>query len=554
MLTDGGTARGSRTTRLPQKVRGSTPATWLASTSVPITVKKFETLLQALIRKRHLSRPQTVQALDRRARALGVEDFALSVRQLDRWLAGGLVTLPRPSVCKVVEAEFGWPIEQLLAPHHGEPVLEQQHGSGTGTQVSHDELRTEEFVAWLAAHSNAEFSSLWTAVAEEAGRLTALPRLERAAVQNRRSNVTRAAIADALRSWYGDPSGLYQARVGSQELSLSVMSRTEWIGVSIPLGGESEEVACALSSAGAPDIRGPGLDAAVRRLAAVEASDTVMVNDLVYQLRSVAIADDRLTATFDVVDFAAYALTTDLLEEELLDSVVTGKPDMPLRGLHLPSVQRALDLDRRHCVGGPACLTAIARPEGDYALLVQQRSSRVLNVAGRLAVIPKAFHQPMVDSASEARVSTTIEREFEEELLGRLDLDVLGPASGRRAAPLHHLVRSEPAAWFHTHPGGWRLDCTGFGINLASGNYEFACLLTIEDQTWWERYGHLIEANWEAQRLRCWSSRDRDGLEHLVADSRWSNEGLFAFIEGLRLLQSRGDDRVSIPQIEVGLS
>jgi len=44
-----------------------------------------------------------------------VRDFALSLRQLDRWLAGDLATLPRPSLCRVVEAEFGYPVERLLA-------------------------------------------------------------------------------------------------------------------------------------------------------------------------------------------------------------------------------------------------------------------------------------------------------------------------------------------------------------------------------------------------------------------------------------------------------
>src|SRR5437879_12070521 len=46
---------------------------------------------------------------------MGVRDFALSVRQLDHWLAGGVATLPRPSLCRVVEAEFGYPVERLLA-------------------------------------------------------------------------------------------------------------------------------------------------------------------------------------------------------------------------------------------------------------------------------------------------------------------------------------------------------------------------------------------------------------------------------------------------------
>src|SRR5207245_10860921 len=74
-----------------------------------------KTLLQRLMVERRLTREQAIEALDRRARDMGVRDFALSVRQLDRWLAGDLATLPRPSLCRVVEAEFGYPVERLLA-------------------------------------------------------------------------------------------------------------------------------------------------------------------------------------------------------------------------------------------------------------------------------------------------------------------------------------------------------------------------------------------------------------------------------------------------------
>jgi hypothetical protein len=74
-----------------------------------------KTLLQCLMTERHLTREHVIEVLDRRARDMGVRDFALSVRQLDRWLAGELATLPRASLCRVVEAEFGYPVQQLLA-------------------------------------------------------------------------------------------------------------------------------------------------------------------------------------------------------------------------------------------------------------------------------------------------------------------------------------------------------------------------------------------------------------------------------------------------------
>jgi hypothetical protein len=81
-----------------------------------------KTLLQCLMIDRHLTREQVIELLDRRARDMGVRDFALSLRQLDRWLAGDVVTLPRASLCRVVEAEFRYPVRQLLAV--GDPLGE----------------------------------------------------------------------------------------------------------------------------------------------------------------------------------------------------------------------------------------------------------------------------------------------------------------------------------------------------------------------------------------------------------------------------------------------
>jgi hypothetical protein len=50
---------------------------------------------------------------------------------------------------------------------------------------------------------------------------------------------------------------------------------------------------------------------------------------------------------------------------------------------------------------------------------------------------------------------------------------------------------------------------------------------------------------------RC-SSRDTDGLTALAHDPRWSNEGLFAYLEGLRrLAEFDTSDRVAAPTIDV---
>ncbi len=102
------------------------------------------------------------------------------------------------------------------------------------------------------------------------------------------------------------------------------------------------------------------------------------------------------------------------------------------------------------------------------------------------------------------------------------------------------------------HTDAYRVECVGFGVNLVTGNYEFRCLIVIDDEEWWARYGGQVEANWEISRIRRFSSRDTAGLQALIADPRWSNEGLFAFLEGLRRLAELDTvSRLALPRIDV---
>lgn len=76
------------------------------------------TLLDALVRQRRLTRNETRELLTLRAAGMGVTErrFALSERQFYRLLGGEVKTRPHPVVCRVIEAEFGYPVEALLGP------------------------------------------------------------------------------------------------------------------------------------------------------------------------------------------------------------------------------------------------------------------------------------------------------------------------------------------------------------------------------------------------------------------------------------------------------
>ncbi len=277
-------------------------------------------------------------------------------------------------------------------------------------------------------------------------------------------------------------------------------------------------------------------------------------------MTDIDIARGKIGGTFGLSRFTYYALTLDLLEGELDDALTAGIAPvpgaLPLRDRYLPDVASVLDVGGRLCAGGALALCAFARPatfhrdRADYVLLVQERSGNVINAARRLAVIPKGFHQPMTDYRSDAKITATLLREMEEELFGRQEID--STVNRQSAADPMHLSRlSEPMRWLLLdNPAALRIECTGFGLNLVSGNYEFACLVVVESDDFWSRYGGQVEANWESSALRQYSSLDTESLAELVTEDTWSNEGLFALTQGLPRLKQIGGDRVRVPDIE----
>jgi len=465
-----------------------------------------------------------------------------------------------------------------LRPDDSEPEPEDAQQQGPARQTP--TIRSVEFVEWIAEHSEASFREVYDRLAARMRQFQRIPEPERRHHAYLRSRVTREQLVTALAEYYPSPlakgCAFYQVMVDGLSLPTTVLTKPEWLRAQIRLGTEAERfeyVPPSAASVPVQNLSDDALTAAVDRLADAELSDTVLTNDPVYRLLRVAVEHERLDAAVTLMPFADYALTMDLLESELVDALAEQdtmgvaatrrrRPALPLRDAHLPSVLHALDVQRRVCAGGPVALLAAARPassvgrrQADYALLVQERSPRVLNAVGKLAVIPKAFHQPTVEPAAEANLSTSLQRELEEELLGREELGNLFGHDFRKVDPLHADLLSPPLRWLlgHRDPDSYRMECVGFGINLLSGNYEFACLILIDDEEWWRRFGSLIEANWEIERIRLYSSRDTDGLRDLMLDPRWSNEGLFALAQGLRrLAELDGTQRVAVPRIEVG--
>ena len=294
----------------------------------------------------------------------------------------------------------------------------------------------------------------------------------------------------------------------------------------------------------------------MQRIGEILVARTRFVDLPVYRLAGLPRMADGLDATFTVDSFAPYALAWDLLEAEVAD-VALGECDaLALRELLLPSAASVLEPASRICVGGAQAVCAFARPAragmpADYLLLVQERSSSVVNATGRLAAIPKCFHQPINDAAGDVGLGRTLLRELEEELFGRVELEA-GSPGGPVADPMHPSRLSEPMRWL-AGSDAWQLQLTGFGFNLMTGNYEFAAVMAVHDEAFWAVHGGAIAANWESSRLRTFSSLDRDGMAALLNEPAWSDEGLVAFALGLKRLAELSPQRVALPPFEIGV-
>ena len=396
-----------------------------------------------------------------------------------------------------------------------------------------------------------------------------LARLDRRDLLDRasgRRRVGRSAIADALGEYYrdqGDGHGRYGARCGHDdtEVVTSVLTCPDWLDLDCPLTADHDQLKLAGQAASADVVLDAGAaEAAVQRLAEILVAGTRFVDMPLYRLTGVNPGKGEIGGSLGITQFACYALTLDLLEGELADALTAGVPpepgSLPLRDRYLPDLASVLGVAERLCAGGTLALCAFARPAdpyrgpADYAASVQERSGSVVNAARQLAVIPKGFHQPLTDFRGDARIAATLRREMEEELFGREDID--NTVNEQHAAdPMHPARLSAPMRWLLTeNPGALRMECTGFGLNLVSGNFEFACLIVVDSDEFWSRFGGQVEATWESSSLRQYSSLDRGSLAALAHDDAWSNEGLFAFLQGLRRLSRIGGDRVDIPDID----
>jgi transcriptional regulator with XRE-family HTH domain len=545
-----------------------------------LEIKLFQALLLLWHSRPNPEYPNNLQRL-RGRRSFSQEEMAEATRvrlsTYRSWEKGK--SFPRPRNIRALSEKLGVEVHELGFGAESSRQTESESETSTAEldAESQEPLRAvNELVEWLAGASDQPAGTLNARIRSRIRQLAS----GESGSSRSRSSLTRQHLAQELIAYYGRDELAsvdlwpYELRIDGNSLSLSIVTRAAWRTSSVellnPIAASPTRPAehCALVSA--PPVLtnwDAVLDRAIGRLARAEAgaqrgNGPVMVNKPLYRLLEIELEANSLRAVFTLDWFAHHALSDDLLESELLDALAEREDaqhqaalNLPLRDALLGQAAALTDLRDRLCAGGPVALFAVARSatwsrKADFLIVVSRRSSRVLNQQGRLAVIPKGFHQHLRDARDEVCLGTTVYRELEEELLGRTDLD---ESTGRGRLGLHpyHVDRLTPATRWLANHDAVTAQCVAFGFNTVSGNYEFACLMCVPDEEFWSLHGGSFLPNWEAADLQTYSTLDTDGLRDLILDGRWTNEGLFALVEGLRRLAVRYPERVQLPEIEV---
>lgn len=282
-----------------------------------------------------------------------------------------------------------------------------------------------------------------------------------------------------------------------------------------------------------------------------------LYNDPLFRL--VDFNDKSGMCEFCETDFFTYRATVGMLPDELtaalddtngnVKAVLADKDKyLPFRAKFLPTIESLNDYQNRLCVGGIGALLAIARDESEHDFLIplQIRGSRVSDGRGQLAVLPKAFHQPLVGDKKEVRLYYTLLREIYEEVYGH---DEVKTGGGKIKCDWY--VKREPGVRFiHENPKSCQIEATCIGINALAGNYDVGMLVAIRDPEYWERFGEHIDVNWESEeRMILISSKDSRRIADILVSGEWAQESIPPFVEGLRALHRMDKARVTLPDI-----
>lgn len=375
---------------------------------------------------------------------------------------------------------------------------------------------------------------------------------------------TAEILSEFVEGYYGCKEhnkqglGLYSLLVDGHHINTTVFVRTSDLRLARPLGtpNKPDQLDFGLIQKEAvshPTVLEDLRKYALQIYARSRRMKVQLWNDPLYRLLREDIQHGK--ASFSLIDFFAYRFQSGLLADELIDAAVDCRGDVKLlrerkdklllRAGLLPDFDALRNLQNRICAGGIGVVWALrSRQEQGYVIPLQVRSSQVNDGRGRHAVLPKAFHAPLADEMTEVSIRWTLFRELFEEVF-----------RGKEAErPDDHMVHdwyfpgSPPLQWFRDN-SDWRGEVVTYGLNAVAGNYDFGILLIVEDPCYYERFKSEIRKNWEAEKTKWISTKDKEGIADLLRQ-KWASESLLHFGEALRRLKELHPKQVNLPHID----
>ncbi len=378
---------------------------------------------------------------------------------------------------------------------------------------------------------------------------------------------SRGLNTDLLLKLYPDlkTAGLsrFVVRVDGRDAATTIVGSPEQLGCAIELAQGSERHQLVEL-----DCKGPDLDqtTAAEILASIEARKLDIWDQSIYRLDAIEMGSDEVRASFSLDRFLRFRFGIGALSDELLDALIEAKLSvetviknrdqfLPLRSQFLPTAQSVSQFDQRMCAGGIVATVAILRPgpHPDFVIPIKRRSWSASDEHGMLTVIPQAYHQPTIDPAQETSLRDTFLRELYEELFG-------GKEAIRGTRRLRHdwyTTESAEVKWLQKNQDGWRLVLTGFGLDLATGNYIFALLCVISDTGFWDQFSHKIVGNWETTDTDAplvSTRKDTARLKKLLLGPECTRVSVFSLARGLEYLAEHEPDKVNLPGMSCGYS
>lgn len=274
-------------------------------------------------------------------------------------------------------------------------------------------------------------------------------------------------------------------------------------------------------------------------------------DELNFRLLEANLQADRLVVTFGPARFFDYLKSTGAMDVELYDAVAKHAPNRtPIRKIYMPNTQAICDFKRRICLGGVNVVLAM-KTKDKFNIILQVRSGDVADSRGEIAIVPKGFHQPLMEEFpyESMNFKNSIYRELAEECFGH-DLEQNDTYIDAYEYFKNCNGVGEVLNGLENKNSNFSLHLTRFGFNSITGNYALNALLVIQDPRYHTENIQNIRKNFEAKSFIQCDITDPSTLAHYLDDRRWNDDSIVAFCDALEVMRDRYGVRIT-PQLEV---